>query len=200
MNFLQKYTIPLRFVRSRLDAIRPRCDFLSKSPLPYCWIQILYSILLAYAHWLTSMFIVLPPPSPSLCRRETSSHLRLRRRDGSVDQCDHRHRFVICESTTLLNVMHNFLYIRMLKQSLRGSSSLSPTTLLLPMEAAWSFLRKDRHGLGVWGGRLQMPSGLPSFPLLSFPYCHGEIHISERIASHDNIISSSFYCSYRNKI
>ena len=31
-----------------------------------------------------------------------------------------------------------------------------------------------------------MPSGLPSFlTLLSFPYCHGEIHISERITSHD---------------
>jgi len=34
MNFLQKYTILKHFVRSRLDAIRPRCDFLSKSPLP----------------------------------------------------------------------------------------------------------------------------------------------------------------------
>ena len=33
-----------------------------------------------------------------------------------------------------------------------------------------------------------MPSGLPSFlTLLSFPYCHGEIHISERIASHDKL-------------
>jgi len=32
-----------------------------------------------------------------------------------------------------------------------------------------------------------MPSGLPSFSLLSFPYCHGEIHISERIASHDKL-------------
>ena len=30
-----------------------------------------------------------------------------------------------------------------------------------------------------------MPSGLPSFPLLSFPYCHGEIHISDRIAPRD---------------
>ncbi len=39
---------------------------------------ILYSILLAYAHCLTNLLIVVPPPSPSLCRRETSSHLRLR--------------------------------------------------------------------------------------------------------------------------
>jgi len=40
---------------------------------------------------------------------------------------------------------------------------------------------------GFEGGGLQMPSGLSSFPLLFFPYCPGEILISERIASHDKL-------------
>jgi hypothetical protein len=33
MNFLQKYTIPMQFVRIRSDAIRPRCGFLYESPI-----------------------------------------------------------------------------------------------------------------------------------------------------------------------